>query len=69
MADDPRPSNKLHITLAEIAARLRVGKKTIRKWIKDRNLPVAKLGQIYTTENALIDWIEEQIKKPPEGGS
>lgn len=69
MAKEPRCQNKLHITLAEIAARLRVGKKTIRKWIKDRDLPVAKLGQIYTTENALIDWVEKQLKKPPEGGS
>jgi excisionase family DNA binding protein len=54
-----------YLTIEEVAEMLQVSLKTIRNWIKTKELPVIKIGsQIMRFDPEAVDeWFKEQGKK------
>lgn len=47
------------LTIYEVAAELRVGRATVQRWARDRELPAVKVGKEYRVRRADLEaWIE-----------
>lgn len=62
MSKTDRTSEGLQLmTLEEVAAHLRIGKRTAYQWAKDGRIPAFKVGQAWRFDRADIDrWVEKQ---------
>jgi len=47
----------------EIAARLRVGVRTARRWEQEHGLPVRRGPGIYVLEKELERWLKKQMRR------
>lgn len=56
---------KRYLTIEEVGEMLQVSLKTIRNWIKTKELPVIKIGsQIMRFDSEAVDkWFKEQGKR------
>lgn len=51
----PPPAPSPFLTLAEIAAELRVDVRTVRRWVRDRQLPAIQLDKGYRVHRQALD--------------
>lgn len=62
MSNNTQQPHDSLMTIPEVAAKLRVSEKTIRRWIKGGDLPAAKLGAQWRIRSwDLQDFIRDRL--------
>ena len=68
MLSDKSAEHQSFLTPQEVAKLLRVSVYTVRRWIKDGNLPAYKVGRGWRiSESDLGTWLIQQRPRTPAG--
>ena len=62
-------SDELFLTVEEVADQLRVSTQTVRRWVKEGELPGYRVGRCFRVKRADLErWIEQQRLGEPVAG-